>query len=86
MEDGTLEPQYEALLKVCLALDENCPRFDKRWCDQSAYVNPITRKHDNYLKRLNRLLTDKCYLAKYCVTYLSLRSARNTMGTRGAPE
>ena len=25
----------------------------------SQLINPITRKQDNYLKRLNRVLTDK---------------------------
>ena len=65
-EDRTLEPQYKELLKACRALGENCPRFSRRWCDQSTYVNPITRKQDNYLKRLNRLLMDKRCLAEYC--------------------
>ena len=66
VEDRTLEPQYEELLKACPALGENCPRYGRRWCDQSTYVNPITMKQDCYLKRLNRLLTDKRCLAKYC--------------------
>ena len=65
-EDRTLEPQYEQLLKACPALDENCPRFGRHWCNQPTYVNPITKKQDNYLKRLNRLLMDTCCLAKYC--------------------
>ena len=43
-EDRTLEPQYEELLKLCPALGENRPRFGRCWCDQSMYVNPITRK------------------------------------------
>ena len=55
MEDRTLEPQYEELLKACPMLGENRPRFGRRWCDQLAYVNPITGKQDNYLKRLNRV-------------------------------
>ena len=37
-----------------------------RWCDQLTYVNPITKKQDNYLKRLNRLLMDRRCLAEYC--------------------
>ena len=61
-----MEPQYEELLKVCSALGENRPRFGRRWCDQSTYVNPITRKQDCYLKRLNRLLTNRRCLAEYC--------------------
>ena len=65
-EDRTLEPQYEELLKVCPALGENCPRFGRWWCDQSTYVNLIIRKQDRYLKRLNRLLTDRRCLAEYC--------------------
>ena len=66
MEDRTLEPQYKELLKACHALGENRLRFGRHWCDQSVYVNPITRKHDNYLKRLNRVLTNRRCLAKYC--------------------
>ena len=65
-EDRTLEPQYEELLKACPALGENRPRFGRRWCDQSTYLNSITRKQDCYLKRLNRLLTDRHCLAEYC--------------------
>ena len=65
-EDRPLEPQYEELLKACPALGENCPRFDRHWCDQSTYVNLITKKQDNYLKRLNRLLMNKRCLAEYC--------------------
>ena len=66
MEDRTLEPQYEQLLKACSTLGENHPRFGRCWCDQSTYVNSITKKQDNYLKRLNRLLTDRRYLAEDC--------------------
>ena len=44
VEDRTLQPQYEELLKACPTLDENCPRFGRHWCNQSTYVNPITRK------------------------------------------
>ena len=65
-EDRTLEPQYKELLKAFYALGENRPRFGRCWCDQSTYVNLITRKQDCYLKRLNRLLIDKRCLAKYC--------------------
>ena len=65
VEGRTLEAQYEELLKVCPVLGENCPRFGRRWCNQSTYINPITRKQDCYLKRLNRLLTDKWCLAEY---------------------
>ena len=65
VEDRTLEPQYEELLKACPTLDENRHIFGRRWCNQSAYVNPITGKQDSYLKRLNRVLTDKRYLAEY---------------------
>ena len=43
---------------VCPALGEHCPILSRRWCNQSAYLNPITQKHDNYLKTLNRILTD----------------------------
>ena len=43
-EDSTLEPQYEELLKACFALGENRLRFGRRWCNQSTYVNPITKK------------------------------------------
>ena len=66
MEDKTLEPQYEQLLKACPALGENCSRLGRRWCNQSAYLNLITRKHDNYLKRLNRVVTNTCCLGEYC--------------------
>ena len=83
-EDKTLEPQYEELLKVCPALGENRPRFGRFWCNQSTYVNPITRKQDCYLKRLNRLLTDRRSLAKYChlkdyFLILDLLSYRNVL-------
>ena len=54
----TLEPQYQKLLEVCLALGENQATLGRRWCDQSSYLNLITRKYDNYLKRLDRVLTD----------------------------
>ena len=65
-KDRTLEPLYEQLLKACPALGENRPRFDRHWYDQSIYGNSITKKQDNYLKRLNRLLTDTRCLAEYC--------------------
>ena len=65
-EDRTLDPHYEELLNACPAMGENLSRFGRHWCDQSTYVNPITRKQDCYLKRLNRLLTDKRCLAKCC--------------------
>ena len=66
VKDRTLEPQYEELLKACPMLSENRPRFGRHWCNQSTHVNLITGKHDNYLKRLNRVLTNKRCLAKYC--------------------
>ena len=66
MDDKTLEPQYEKLLQACLALGENRTILDRRWCDQLAYLNPTTRKYDNYLKRLDRVLTDRRCLGKYC--------------------
>ena len=83
-EDRTLEPQYEELLKVCPTLGENRPRFGRHWCDQSTYINPITKKQDCYLKRLNRLLTDRRCLAEYChlkdyFLILDLLSYRNVL-------
>ena len=30
VEDRTLEPQYEELMKACPMLDKNCPRFGRR--------------------------------------------------------
>ena len=54
----TLETQYQKLLEVCPALGENRATLGRRWCDQSSYLNPITKKYDNYLKRLDRVLTD----------------------------
>ena len=45
-----LEPQYQKLLEVCPALGENQATLGRRWCDQSSYLNPITKKYDNYLK------------------------------------
>ena len=62
----TLEPQYQKLLEVCPALGENRAILGRRWCDQSSYLNPITKKYDNYLKRLDRVLTDTRCLGEYC--------------------
>ena len=60
-----LEPQYQKLLEACPALGENRATLGRRWCDQSTYLNPITRKYDNYLKRLDRVLTNTRCLDKY---------------------
>ena len=65
MDDKTLEPQYEKLLKACPALGENQTRLGRRWCDLLTYLNPITRKYNNYLKRLDRVLTDRQCLDEY---------------------
>ena len=65
-ETRTLAPQYERLLQACPALGENRATLGRRWCDQSTYLNPVTRKYDNYLKRLDRGLTDKRCLREYC--------------------
>ena len=54
-ESGTLAPQYERLLEACPALGENRTTLGRRWCDQSTYLNPVTRKYDNYFKRLDRV-------------------------------
>ena len=62
----TLEPLYQKLLEVCPALGENRATLGRRWCDQSLYLNPITKKYDNYLKRLDRVLTDTRCLGEYC--------------------
>ena len=62
----TLEPQYQKLLEVCPALGENRAILGRRWCEQSSYLNPITRKYDNYLKRPDRVLTDTRYLGEHC--------------------
>ena len=62
----TLEPQYQKLLEVCPVLGENRAILGRRWCDQSSYLNPITRKYDNYLKRLDRVFTDTWCLGEYC--------------------
>ena len=62
----TLEPEYQKLLEVCPTLDENRATLGRRWCDQSSYLNPITKKYDNYLKRLDRVLTDTRCLGEYC--------------------
>ena len=62
----TLEPQYQKLLGVCPAWGENRATLGRGWCDQSSYLNPITKKYDNYLKRLDRVLTDTRCLGKYC--------------------
>ena len=60
-----LEPQYQKLLEVCPVLGENRAILGRRWCDQLSYLNPITRKYDNYLKRLDRVLTDTRCLGEY---------------------
>ena len=65
-ETRTLAPQYERLLEACPTLGENRTTLGRRWCDQSTYLNPVTRKYDNYLKRLDRALTDKRCLNEYC--------------------
>ena len=65
-ESRTLAPHYERLLEACSALGENQATLGRRWCDQSTYLNPVTRKYDNYLKRLDRVLTDKRCLGEYC--------------------
>ena len=64
-ESRTLAPQYERLLEACPALGENQATLGRRWCDQSTYLNPVTRKYDNYLKRLDRVLTDRQCLGEY---------------------
>ena len=61
----TLEPQYQKLLEVCPALGENRATLGRRWCDQSSYLNPITKNYDNYLKWLDRVLTDTRCLDEY---------------------
>ena len=66
MDDKTLEPQYEKLLKACPTLGENQTTLGRRWCGLSTYLNPITKKYNNYLKRLDRILTEKQCLGKYC--------------------
>ena len=65
-ETRTLAPQNERLLQACPALGENRTTLGRRWCDQSTYLNLVTRKYDNYLKRLDRVLTDKRCLGEYC--------------------
>ena len=62
----TLEPQYQKLLEVCPALGENRATLGRRWCDQSSYLNLITKRYDNYLKRLDRVLMDMRCLGEYC--------------------
>ena len=47
-------------------LGENCTTLDRRRCDLLVYLNPITRKYDNYLKQLDRVLMDRRCLGKYC--------------------
>ena len=59
VDDKTLEPQYEKLLQACPALGENQTTLGRRWCDQLTYLNAITRKYETYLKRLDRVLTDR---------------------------
>ena len=66
MDNKTLEPEYEKLLKACPTLGENRTTLGRRWCDLSAYLNPVTKKYDNYLKRLDRILTNMQCLGKYC--------------------
>ena len=53
VDNKMTEPKYEKLLQICPVLGENRTTLDRRWCDQSAYLNPITRKYDNYLKQLD---------------------------------
>ena len=65
-ESRMLAPQYERLLEACPTLGENRATLGRRWCDQSTYLNPFTRKYDNYLKRLDRVLTNKQCLSEYC--------------------
>ena len=65
-DSKTLEPQYQKLLEVCPTLDENRATLGRRWCDKSSYLNLIIRKYNNYLKRLDRVLTDSLCLVKYC--------------------
>ena len=65
-ESRTLAPQYERLLEACPALGESRATLGRRWCDQSTHLNPVTRKYDNYLKRLDRVLTDRRCLGEYC--------------------
>ena len=62
----TLQPQYQKLLEVCPVLGENRATLGRRWCDQLSYLNPIIRKYDNYLKRLDRILTNTQCLGEYC--------------------
>ena len=64
-ESRTLAPQYERLLEACPALGENQATLGRRWCDQSTYLNPVTRKYDSYLKQLDRVLTDRRCLGEY---------------------
>ena len=66
VETRMLAPQYERLLEARLVLGENWATLGRRWCNQSTYLNPVTRKYDNYLKRLDRVLKDKRCLGKYC--------------------
>ena len=66
-ETRMLAPQYERLLQACPALGENRATLGRRWHDQSTYLNPVTRKYDNYLKRLDRVLTNKGCLGEYCL-------------------
>ena len=47
-------------------LGENWATLGRRWYDQSSYLNPITRKYDNYLKQLDRVLTETRCLGEYC--------------------
>ena len=65
-ESRTLVPQYQRLLEAYPALGENRATLGRRWCDQSTHPNPVTRKYDNYLKRLDRVLTDRRCLGEYC--------------------
>ena len=65
-ESRTLALQYERLLEACPALGENRAALGRRWCNQSTHLNPVTRKYDNYLKRLDKVLMDRRWLGKYC--------------------
>ena len=66
MDNKTLEPQYEKLLKAYPTLGENQTTLGRRWSKLLAYLNPISRKYDNYLKRRDRVFTDRRCLGKYC--------------------
>ena len=63
MEKDTLELYHAQLLKVCPVLDENHFWFSRTWCDWWLIFNPVTRKNDIYLKKLNRILMDMHFWA-----------------------